>query len=81
MKYSFVCVGPYIKDIRRKYTKKCNNSEDNNEEATTNEKVTIKKKDVLRNLYCTNCDFITKFNPYLAFMECFYITLMSIISR
>ena len=35
----------------------CNNSEDNNEEATT------KKKDVLRNLYCTNCDFITKFNP------------------
>ena len=63
VKYSSVCVGPYIKDVRRKYTKKGNNSEDNNKEGTTNEKATSKKKDVLRNLYCTKCYFITKYNP------------------
>ena len=63
MKYSSICVGPYIKDIKQKYTKKGNNSEDNNEEGTTNEEATSKKKDVYRNLYCTKCDFITKYNP------------------
>ena len=64
VKYSSVCIGPYIRDIKRKYTriKECNNSEVNNEEATSNKK---EKKDVLRNLYCTNCQFITKFNPSL----------------
>ena len=63
VKYSSVYVGPYIKDIKRKYTKKDNNSEDDNEEGTTNEEATSKKKDVYRNLYCTKCDFITKYNP------------------
>ena len=29
VKYSSVCVGPYIKDIKRKYSKKGNNCEDN----------------------------------------------------
>ena len=62
MKYSHVCIGPYIRDLKRKYTKikECNKSEVNNEETTNKKK---EKKDVLRNLYCTNCQFITKFNP------------------
>ena len=68
MKYSSVCVGPYIKYVRRKYTKKCNNSDDNNEEATTNEEATNKMKNVLRNLYYTNCDFITNTTSHLTFM-------------
>ena len=62
MKNSHVCIGPYIRDLKRKYTKikECNKSEVNNEETTNKKK---EKKDVLRNLYCTNCQFIAKFNP------------------
>ena len=53
VKYDSAIYGPYIKDKKRSYTKtkKCNNSEVNNEEATSKRSA---KKDVLRNLYCTN---------------------------
>ena len=54
VKYDSVCIRPYMKD------KKSNNTKVNNEEATSKKK---KKKDVYRNLYCTNCQFISKFNP------------------